>query len=48
MYVKNKVAKKVGFLQRMGDLGDSLSPWTRQVVYNTTIAPHFNYCFTQY
>jgi hypothetical protein len=42
-YVKNKVAKKVGFLQR---IGDSLSPWTRQVVYNTTIAPHFNYCFT--
>jgi hypothetical protein len=41
-YVKIKVAKKVGFLQK---IGDSLSPWTRQVVYNTAIAPHFNYCF---
>jgi hypothetical protein len=38
-YIKNKVAKKVGFLQR---IGDSLSPWTRHVVYNTTKAPHFN------
>jgi tetraacyldisaccharide-1-P 4'-kinase len=28
-YVKNKVAKKVGFLQR---IRNSLSPWTRQVV----------------
>jgi hypothetical protein len=42
-YVKNKVAKKVGFLRR---IGDSLSQWSRQLVYNTTIAPHFNYCFS--
>ena len=40
-YIKNKIAKKVGYLKR---ISGSLSPWAREIVFNTTIDPHFKYC----
>ena len=40
-YIKNEIAKKVGYLKR---ISGSLSPWAREIVFNTTIDPHFKYC----
>ena len=42
-YVKNKLAKKIGYLQRVGK---DLSKSTKTMVYNCIIAPHFHYCST--
>ena len=42
-YTTSKIAKKVGYLSR---ISRDLSQWARKIVYNTIIAPHFNYCAT--
>ena len=42
-YITPKISKKIGFLRRVGR---DLSNWSRKLVYNTIIAPHFTYCST--
>lgn len=42
-YVCKKISKKLGFFYRCATY---LSPWTRKIVYNTLILPHFNYAST--
>ncbi|XP_025268586.1 uncharacterized protein LOC112639318 [Camponotus floridanus] len=42
-YMLKKIGKKTSFLNRMGQY---LTPYSRQIVYKTIIAPHFEYCAT--
>jgi hypothetical protein len=42
-YVSKKIAQKTGYL---GRLKKCMSPWCLKIVYNTIVAPHFNYCAT--
>jgi len=42
-YVSKKIAKKTGYLCRIRKY---LSPWCLTLIYNTIVAPHFNYCAT--
>lgn len=42
-YVLKKIGKKTSFLNRIGHY---LTPYSRQVVYKSIIAPHFEYCAT--
>jgi hypothetical protein len=43
IYISKKIAKKTGYMQR---ISWKLSKWVRQIVYNTIVAPHFQYCPT--
>ena len=40
-HVRNKISKKIGYLKRVGG---RLSMWTKVMIYNTIIKPHFEYC----
>jgi hypothetical protein len=40
-YTSKKIAKKVGYLARVGRC---LTKWTKKLVYQTIIAPHYEYC----
>lgn len=42
-YVLKKIGKKTSFMNRIGHY---LTPYSRQVVYKSIIAPHFEYCAT--
>lgn len=42
-YVSNKVARKVNMLRR---IGQNLTQYTKHVIYQTIISPHFSYCST--
>ena len=42
-YIKKKIAKKVWYLQR---IGRDLSKWSKNIIFNCIIAPHFEYCCT--
>jgi hypothetical protein len=41
IYTANKIAKKVGYLARIGKY---LTQWTKILIYETIIAPHYEYC----
>jgi ABC-type transport system substrate-binding protein len=43
IYTANKIAKKVGYLARIGKY---LTKWTKQLIYETIIAPHYEYCLS--
>lgn len=43
LYICNKVAKKVNLLRR---INQDLSSWTKKSIYQSIIAPHFNFCST--
>lgn len=40
-FICRKIGKKIGFFRR---ISHSLSHWSRLLVFNTIIYPHFNYC----
>ena len=40
-YICKKLGKKIGFFARISKW---LSLWTKKLVFNTIILPHFNYC----
>ncbi|RWS09986.1 RNA-directed DNA polymerase from mobile element jockey-like protein, partial [Dinothrombium tinctorium] len=40
-YITKKIGQRVNFLQR---IGKNLSKWTKLLIYNTIILPHFDYC----
>lgn len=42
-YMLKKIGKKTSFLNRIGQY---LTPYSRQIVYKSIIAPHFEYCAT--
>lgn len=42
-HISKKIGKKIGFFRR---IAENLSHWSRLLVYNTIIYPHFNYCFS--
>lgn len=42
-YMLKKIGKKISFLNR---IGNSISDYTRCIVYKSIIAPHFEYCAT--
>lgn len=42
-YMLKKIGKKTSFLNR---IGNSLSAYSRCIIYKTIIAPHFEYCAT--
>jgi hypothetical protein len=41
IYTANKIAKKVGYLARIGKY---LTKWTKILIYETIIPPHYEYC----
>lgn len=40
-YLCKKLGKKIGFFNR---IASCLSQWSKMLIYNTIILPHFNYC----
>ena len=42
-YISKKVAKKINFMNR---ISKQLTQWSRLLIYNTIIMPHFTYCST--
>lgn len=42
-FIIKKIGKKVGYLRR---ISGKLTSWTRNMVYNSIIRPHFEYCAT--
>lgn len=42
-YIKKKIGKTIGYLRR---LSGKLSSWSRMMIYNVIIKPHFEYCST--
>jgi Reverse transcriptase (RNA-dependent DNA polymerase) len=40
-FLCKKLGKKIGFFRR---ISSDLTPWSRMIVYNTIISPHFSYC----
>lgn len=40
-FLCKKLGKKIGFFRR---ISNDLSPWSKMIVYNTIISPHFSYC----
>ena len=42
-YIAKKISKKVNYLSRIGKY---LSAWTKRIIYNTIVHPHFIYCST--
>lgn len=42
-FVCKKIGKKIGF---MGRVSKCMSVWTKTLIYNTIILPHFDYCST--
>lgn len=42
-YITKKISKKVNYLSRISKY---LSTWTKRIIYNTIIHPHFTYCPT--
>lgn len=42
-YLCRKLGKKIGFFRR---IASNLSQWSRNLVYNTIVYPHFNFCMS--
>lgn len=42
-YLCKKIGKKIAFLRR---ISCDLTQWSKLIIYNTIIYPHFNYCFS--
>lgn len=40
-YICKKIGKKIGYVRR---ISYNLSQWTKKILYNTIIFPHFSYC----
>jgi Reverse transcriptase (RNA-dependent DNA polymerase) len=42
-YTASKIAKKIGYTSRINRF---LTKWTKTIIYNTIVAPHYEYCST--
>lgn len=42
-YICKKIGKKIGYFRR---ISHNLSQWTKNIIYNTIIFPHFSYCIS--